>query len=172
MKYTVKTIRDTLTNKINVGAVTAAPDNTLPYKNKYGKYCVEALQVFESEDDAKKCYYYEKLVEANSQLTKIEKKKRFRELVNFLWGEKFSTLTISKIIQSHPESVKQYLHNKSVTPPVRLICKLIVFVQLYKNMVAELQSIYPDIYLTGYENKSRGGRPDLWKDAPQNIKKC
>ena len=165
MKYAVKVTRNTTDNTIHVSPVTRVPDHTAPYRLKYrDHYLAESLQIFSSRSAAAAARDAE-ITAAKFAVMTAEKltdvlTKDLNRVANF--GVRLSALC--RIAGIGYARVCRYLRGEPPNP--RCVAKFHIIAEEFARVANSAADILP-LDAAGNQSKGRGGRSDIWTDAPQ-----
>ena len=165
MKYAVKITRRTSDNTIHVSAVSAVPEHVTPYRLKYIRAgYAESLRVFTTRTAAKAARDAELTAAKFSTMT-AEKLtnvllKDLNRVANF--GVRLSALC--RIAGIGYARVCRYLRGEPPNP--RCVAKFHIIAEAFARVANSADELLP-LDAAGNQSKGRGGRSDIWTDAPQ-----
>ena len=165
MKYAVKITRRTSDNTTHVSAVSAVPEHTTPYRLKYVRAgYAESLRVFASRSAAAAARDAELTAAKFSTMTPEKLTnvltKDLNRVANF--GVRLSALC--RIAGINYARVCRYLRGEAPNP--RCVAKFHIIADAFARVANSADDLLP-LELTGNSSKSRGGRSEIWTDAPQ-----
>jgi hypothetical protein len=164
-QYALKISRNTKEKKISVHPVTIAPPGAAPYRLKHCRYYAESLQLFPTRKEAENARAAELVAADFAEKSDEELYSILRESLDRVANFGITNATLCRLARVNHAAVRAYLYQ--VNPPnPRTVAKLDIISKELDRVANYADSLLPESGGCGNPKKSRGGREDIWMDAP------
>ena len=168
MKYGLKLIRDTQTDKMAVRPILPLPDGAQGYRVRYDSrnHCAEALLVFRTRREAEAARARELEVLRYTGLPERERAAALADRLTRLAEYKLKLPAVAQLTGLSYETLYSASTDGRIKPSARQAARLIIAADLLLHFVETLPEKLPDPDLCGRPRPGHGVRLALYTDSP------